>query len=140
LSTTILYAILAGIFTAAESCMMSRLGRQITPSVATMYGLATGFVGIAIFRLIRGASTRTYFKVFSVSPVYAVGGILGAAIIYLSAKAIPVLGIPKTLTVIVASQILAGLVIDYLVHQQSFNGRTVLGVLLLLAGVYLIVK
>lgn len=133
-------AILAGIFTTLESCIMSKLGKQITPSVATMYGLATGFIAILVFRLARGASAKTYFRVLSVNPVYIIGGILGAAIIYLSAKALPLLGTSKTLTLIVASQILTGLAIDFFVNQAPVSIKSVVGVLCLLIGVYLIVK
>ena len=133
-------AILAGIFTALESSINSQLGKHVTPSVATMYSLASGFVFMLIIRIIRGASPHLYFKVFTMSPVWLIGGFFGAGIIYLSSKAIPYFGISKALTIILAAQILTGMLLDLLFHGTTIDVYKVFGVLFLLFGVNLILR
>ncbi|MDD3346871.1 DMT family transporter [Oscillibacter sp.] len=135
----IVFALLAGIFTAAESAINSQLGKQITPSIATLHSLATGAAFMLAVSFLRGSYTR-YPKIFSLSPVWLIGGILGALIIYLSSKAIPVLGVSRALTLILAAQILTGLVIDAVYHGSGINVYQVFGVLFFLLGANLIIR
>ena len=135
----ILFALLAGVFTAVESAINSQLGRQITPSIATLHSLATGAALMLAISVIRGSYTR-YVRIFSVSPIWLIGGVFGAMIIYLSSKAIPVLGVSRTLTLILSAQILTGLLMDLLWNGSGVDIYKVFGVLFLLLGANLIIR
>jgi transporter family-2 protein len=135
----ILFSILAGIFTTLETSINSQLGKYLTPSIATLHSLAVGMVFMLTVSLTRGSLTR-YYKVFSVSPVWLIGGFFGAMIIYLSSKAIPVLGVSKALTLILAGQLISGLLIDLFVNNIDISWAKVGGLALFLIGAYQIVK
>ena len=135
----IIWAILAGVFTALESNINSQLGKQITPSIATLHNLATGTIMMAAVSIVRGSLSR-YARVFSVKPVFLIGGLFGAMIIYLSSRAIPVLGVAKSLTLILAAQIIAGIAIDAVFGGVPINGYKICGVLFLLLGANLIMR
>jgi transporter family-2 protein len=139
LHQAVLGAILAGIFTALESSVNSQLGKQLTPSIATLHSLVTGAVFMAVISILRGSYIR-YIRVLHVSPVLLIGGLFGAMIIYLSSKSIPVLGVSKTLTLILAAQILTGVVIDMLVNHIRIDLYKIFGVLFLLLGANLVIR
>lgn len=135
----ILFALLAGVFTAVESAINSQLGKQITPSIATLHSLATGAALMLAISVIRGSYPR-YIRVFSISPIWLIGGVFGAMIIYLSSKAIPALGVSRTLTLILTAQILTGLVMDLFWSGISIDIYKGFGVLFLLLGANLIIR
>ncbi|MBP8641263.1 MAG: DMT family transporter [Oscillospiraceae bacterium] len=135
----VILALLAGVFTVVESSINSQLGKQITPSIATLHSLATGAVFMLIISLVRGSSSR-YIQVFSISPVWLIGGFFGAMIIYLSSRAIPVLGVSKALTLILTAQIITGLLIDLFFEGVRIDFYKVFGVLFLLLGANLVIR
>lgn len=139
MAQAVIWAIIAGVFTALESSINSQLGRQLSPSIATLHNLATGTVLMLTVSAVRGSLTR-YLKVFSVSPIWLIGGLFGAMIIYLSSRAIPVLGVSKTLTLILSAQILAGMAIDACFGSMTLDGYKVCGVVFLLLGANLIIR
>ena len=134
------YAILAGIFTTIEASINARLGKIVTPSIATLHSLMTGVVFIFVLKLVRGTLSG-YGKIIFVSPQWLIGGFFGAFIIYFATKAIPALGVSNALTIIVASQLISGFVIDaIMLHNQVLQIQKVAGLVLLLIGVYFIIK
>jgi len=135
----VLFSILAGVFTSIETSINSQLGKYLTPSIATLHSLTTGMVFMLLISLIRGSLTR-YLKVGTVSPLWLIGGLFGAFIIYLSSKAIPVLGVSKALTLVLAGQIISGLLIDLFVNNIDIGWHKVGGLVLFLIGTYIIVK
>ncbi len=130
-----LFAIIAGIFTTVESTINARLGKYVTPSIATLHSLVTGMVFILFISLVKGNIAR-YAKVSHVSPVWLIGGIFGAFIIYFSAKAIPVLGVTTTLIFILDGQLISGYLIDIFINGAQVNLRKVMGLMLFLIGAY----
>lgn len=132
-------AILAGVFTALESSVNSQLGKQLTPSIATLHSLVTGAILMAVVSIFRGSYTR-YVRVFHVSPILLIGGFFGAMIIYLSSKAIPVLGVSRALTLILTAQIITGVVIDTFVSHISIDVYKLFGVVFLLLGANLVIR
>jgi transporter family-2 protein len=135
----VLSSILAGIFTSVETSINSQLGKYLTPSIATLHSLATGMVFMLLIGLIRGSLGR-YLKVATVNPLWLMGGFFGAFIIYLSSKAIPVLGVSRALTLVLAGQIISGLFIDAFFYRMDVGWEKIGGVLLFLLGVHLIIK
>lgn len=94
---------------------------------------------MAAISILRGSYTR-YIRVLHVSPIWLIGGFLGAMIIYLSSKSIPVLGVSKTLTLILSAQIITGVVIDTLVNHIRIDIYKIFGVTFLLLGANLIIR
>lgn len=134
-----IFAIMAGVFTTIETSINSRLGNHLTPSIATIHSLATGLIFMLMISLVKGSLVR-YSKVIYVSPIWLIGGIFGAFIIYFSAKSIPVLGISRALTLILAGQLISGLIIDLFINNNNFCFDKLLGLCLFLVGSYLIIK
>lgn len=135
----VIWAILAGIFTALETSINSQLGKQVSASIATLHSLTTGAILMLGVSLVRGSFSK-YLKIFSVSPIWLIGGLFGAFIIYLSSRAIPILGVSKALTLILSAQIITGLVIDLLFAGVGVDVYKIFGVLFLLLGANLIIR
>lgn len=129
----ILLAILAGVFTTIESSINSQLGKYLTPSVATIHSLIVGLVFMLCLTYIKGDLSR-YAKVVNVKPIWLIGGIFGALIIYLTSKSIPELGISNTLILILAGQLLSGLVLDVVVLHAEISYKKMAGAILFLIG------
>lgn len=128
-----LLAILAGIFTTIESSINSQLSKYITPSMATLHSLIVGMTFILLINLINGKLSY-YSKVTTIKPIWLIGGLFGASIIYLSAKAMPELGISSTIILILSGQLLSGLVIDALANNVAISARKVAGLIVFLVG------
>jgi transporter family-2 protein len=135
----ILLAILAGVFTTIESSINSQLGKYLTPSVATLHSLIIGMLFMLLINLMRGNISR-YSKVLTVNPIWLIGGFFGAFIIYLSSKAIPELGISNTIILILAGQLLSGLVIDVCLNHAEVNIKKMAGMMLFLIGAIMFLK
>ncbi|WFR56551.1 DMT family transporter [Anaerocolumna sp. AGMB13025] len=128
-----LLAILAGIFTTIEASINSQLGKYLTPSIATLHSLIVGLTFMFFINLFLGNLPR-YAKVTSVNPIWLIGGFFGAFIIYLSSKSIPRLGISSTLILILAGQLVSGLLIDALVNNAEISFKKMMGMIMFLAG------
>ncbi|MDF2942354.1 MAG: hypothetical protein K0S01_1212 [Herbinix sp.] len=86
-----------------------------------------------LINLLKGNITR-YQKIVTVSPIWLIGGLFGAFIIYLSSKAIPVLGISNSLILILAGQLLSGLIIDVFVNNVEISLKKMVGMGMFLIG------
>ena len=128
-----LLAVLAGIFTTIESSINSQLGKYLTPSIATLHSLIVGMTFMLFLNIFLGNIPR-YAKVTSENPIWLIGGFFGAFIIYLSSKAIPNLGISNTLILILAGQMVSGLLIDALINNAEISIKKMAGMLLFLTG------
>lgn len=138
--TPVIFAILAGIFTTLEASINAKLGRIVSPKIATLHSLITGVIIILIGNLLKG-SLHQYAKIIHVRPQLLIGGIFGTFIIYFVTRTIPKLGVANTLTIIVASQIISGLLIDiFVTKQQELDWFKLVGIILLLCGTYFIMK
>lgn len=135
----IIFAFAAGCCTAIEQTINGRLGQVITPGVATLHNLATGAIVLVCLNLFHG-NIANYAKITSISPFYLFGGLFGAAIIYLSARAVPILGITKTLALVITGQLICGLAGDIFVHGMQVSASKWIGAVFLLIGSYLIIR
>ncbi len=135
----IVCAIVAGFCTALEQTINGRLGRVITPSLATLHNLTLGAILFFIINLLRGGLSG-YKKIFTLNPLLLIGGFFGAMIIYLSTKAVPALGVTVTLTLIIAGQLSCGIVADIFLNKLTFNITDWIGIALVIAGTLMIIK
>lgn len=136
-TTAIIFAILAGIFTTIEVSINTKLGTILTPKIATLHSLITGTIFVLLFNIIKGTLSQ-YKKIIYVSPQWLIGGIFGALIIYFSTKGMPTLGVTKTLTFLLAAQLISGLIIDTFVLGQTIYFYKIAGVILLIISVFFI--
>ena len=135
----ILLAILAGIFTTIEASINSQLGKYLTPSIATLHSLIIGMTFILLINMMKGNIPR-YYKVVTISPIWLIGGFFGAFIIYLSAKAIPELGISNTIILILAGQLVSGLIIDAIANNVEISVKKMAGMVLFLIGAVMFLR
>lgn len=135
----ILLAILAGIFTTIESSINSQLGKYITPGVATLHSLMVGMTFILFLNLITGKLVY-YAQITSIKPLWLIGGLFGASIIYLSSSAIPQLGISNTIILILSGQLLSGLIVDAIANNVELSVRKFIGLILFLIGAIVYLK
>ncbi len=136
---SMLLAILAGVFTTIESGINSQLGKYLTPSIATLHSLIVGVSFMLFINLFLGNIPR-YAKVTTVNPIWLIGGFFGAFIIYLSSKSIPRLGISNTLILILAGQMVSGLLIDALINNADISFKKMAGMILFLMGAVIFLK
>ncbi|MDD3173450.1 MAG: DMT family transporter [Herbinix sp.] len=132
-------AIIAGIFTTIESSINSQLGKYISPSLATLHSLIVGMTFILFINLING-KLYYYSKITTVKPIWLIGGLFGASIIYLSSSSIPRLGISNTIILILSGQMLSGLLIDAIVNNVEISVKKVAGLILFLIGTIIYLK
>jgi transporter family-2 protein len=134
-----LMAILAGVFTTIETSINSQLGKYLTPSIATLHSLIVGMTFIFLINLVKGNLSR-YYKVVTVSPIWLIGGLFGAFIIYFASKSIPELGISNTLILILSGQLVSGLLIDALANNVDISVKKIVGMGLFLIGAIMFLK
>lgn len=135
----VILAILAGIFTTIEASINAQLGKYITPVVATLHSLLVGVLLMLLLSMYN-SKLSMYNRIVSVKPIWLIGGIFGALIIFFSSKAIPEIGISNTLILILSGQLLTGLVIDVICNDMVVSGRKAIGLILFLIGTIMFLK
>lgn len=135
----LILAILAGIFTTIEASINAQLGKYITPAVATLHSLLLGVLLMLLVSAFTGELGQ-YSRLVYVRPVWLLGGIFGALIIFFSSKAIPEIGISNTMILILTGQLLSGLVIDVLYNEMVIGSRKAIGLVLFLIGTIIFLK
>lgn len=134
-----LLALAVGVFTTLEVSINSKLGRIITPPLATLHSLIIGVLLFFSINMLTGTLPQ-YRKILQIRPVWLIGGIFGALIIYFSTKTVPKLGITTTLILVVAAEVLTGLFIEsFITKEHMFTLMKMLGLAFLLIGIYIIV-
>ncbi|SHK43274.1 DMT family transporter [Tepidibacter formicigenes] len=136
----ILFAILVGICTTLEAYINSKLGKFVSPRIATFHNLITGSIFILTVILLKG-NIKQYTKIFNVRPQWLIGGLFGACIIYFGIKAIPKLGVANTLIIVFVSQVTTGLFIDiFILRQDQLHLYKLIGIILLFIGTFFVMK
>lgn len=141
----IVLALAAGMMIPFQSAMNAQLGKALQ---SPYYAALTVFAVAAIGLLIYIAASRYAIpsaQQFSAAPKWSyLGGILGGAYILLIVICAPKLGIGNVTVLVLLGQILSAIVIDQfgllnsVVH--SLNWQRIVGVILMIAGVYLVKK
>ncbi len=135
----IIFATLAGISTSIEAFLNGELGKSTTALVATFISLLIGTLFFFINICVTG-NLNELLNVRSINPKLFLGGILGGLVIYFTVKDIPNLGVSKTLTLIVVSQILIGFFIDLYIYKEFMHLYNYIGVVLLFLGTFFILN
>lgn len=137
---SITFAILAGAATALEAFINGEVGKNTSPLVATFISLVVGSLFFLISMIFSG-DIKYFLQLDSINPKFLLGGIFGGCIIYFTVKAIGQLGLSKTLTVIVVSQITIGFFIEAVVlKDQVIYLYKYIGIILLMIGTFFILS
>ena len=98
---------------------------------------------IALVLLVVGAPGRLA-GLSSFRPEYAVGGIAGAAVVFVSLAAVRPLGAGAVVAILVAGQLVVSVAADrfewYRLHRVAIGAGRSLGILLVIAGTVLITR
>ncbi|WP_261291258.1 DMT family transporter [Paraclostridium sordellii] len=136
----ILFAVLAGISTTLEAFVNGELGEQTTPIIATFLSLVVGSIFFLITMFITG-DIKSIFTLDKITPKFLLGGIFGGCIIFFTVKAVAHLGLSKTLTIIVISQIILGFAIDiFILNTQEIHLYKFIGIFMLISGTFFILS
>ncbi|WP_338876393.1 DMT family transporter [Spirosoma sp. SC4-14] len=138
-------ALLAGGMIPFQSAMNSQLGRSLqSPYFSALTVFVVAAIGLTIYNL---ASQQTVpaLTQFSDAPKWSyLGGVLGGSYILLIVICAPKLGIGNVTIMVLLGQILAAMLIDHFgllnATLHPINWQRLIGVGLLIAGVYIVRK
>ena len=136
---SIIFASLAGVSTALEAFINGELGKNTTALIATFISLLIGTIFFFISICVTG-NLKTLYSFNNINPKLLLGGILGGLVIYFTVNAIPSLGVSKTLTLIVVSQMLVSFFIDLNTYRQTMHLYNYIGANLLFIGTFFILN
>ena len=120
----IIFATLAGVSTAL---------------VATFISLVVGTIFFFINICLTG-NLKTLASFNDINPKLLLGGVLGGLVIYFTVKSVPNLGVSKTLTLIVVSQMIVGFFIDSHIYKEAMHLYNYIGAILLFIGTFFILS
>ena len=136
---SIIFASLAGVSTALEAFINGELGKNTTALIATFISLLVGTIFFFISICVTG-NLKTLYSFNNINPKLLLGGILGGLVIYFTVNAIPSLGVSKTLTLIVVSQMIVGFFIDSHIYKEAMHLYNYIGAILLFIGTFFILN
>ena len=138
-----LTAIVGGLI-ALQAPINSHLGRSVGSFQAAFVSFFIGTVVLAVIAALARGGYGTIGEIKSVSWYYLLGGVLGAAYVTTVLVTVRELGAGGVTAATIAGQLTISVVADHFgwlgVVRDPVNGAKVLGVLLLAAGTYLIVR
>lgn len=135
----VIFATLAGVSTALEAFINGELGKNTTALVATFISLVVGTIFFLIAICVTG-NIKTVTSFNSINPKLLLGGILGGLVVYFTVRAVPDLGVSKTLTLILVSQMIVGFFIDSHIYKETMHLYNYIGAVLLFIGTFFILN
>ena len=131
----IIFATLAGVSTSLEAFINGELGKNTTALVATFISLVVGTIFFFINICLTG-NLKTLASFNDINPKLLLGGL----VIYFTVKSVPNLGVSKTLTLIVVSQMIVGFFIDSHIYKEAMHLYNYIGAILLFIGTFFILS
>jgi bacterial/archaeal transporter family-2 protein len=141
----IVLALLAGIMIPFQSAMNAQLGKTLqSPYYAALTVFIVAAIGISLYILASKFALPTTTQ-FTAAPKWSyLGGILGGSYILLIVICAPKLGIGNVTVMVLLGQLLAAIIIDHFgllgATIHLLNWKRLVGVALLITGVYLVKK
>lgn len=139
----VLTAVIGG-FIALQAPINSNLGRNVGTFQAALVSFGIGTLLLAGIVVVAGGGLGQVAEARHVSWYYLLGGVLGAAYVTTVLVTVRTLGAGAVVAATIAGQLTTGVVIDQLgllgVERQPITALKVLGIALLAAGVYLVVR
>ena len=141
----IILAVSAGAMIPFQSAMNTTLGKNLqSPYFSALSVFIIAAIGLSIYILVT-KQTVPNPQQFTNAPKWSyLGGILGGTYILLIVVLAPKLGIGNVTVMVLLGQILAAMIIDQFgllnATVHSLNWQRIIGLVLLIAGVYLVKK
>lgn len=141
--TLVVLIALAGVGLAVQAATNARMGLALgAPVASALLNFVVGSVLLTL-ALASGAFGRARLAGLAEAPWWAyIGGALGAAFVTIAVLAVPRVGAAVTFAAVISGQLIGAMCIDTFgwlsVTQVPLNPWRIAGVILLLAGVYLI--
>ena len=138
--------LLAGSILPVQAILNSRLGRQIGGSLmGVLMSFLVGSICLVVANSLINSSAMVTLKPGRTSPWYIwLGGVLGALFLGYITWVNQRQGVALTFIMVVCGQILTAMLIDHFgwlgTMQRSVTPQQLLGVLLILAGIFLVRK
>ena len=137
----LLMAVVGGLI-AMQPAVNAGLGKSTGSLAAALISFAIGTLLLALRR--RQWQGRRLSEVASVKWYYLLGGVLGAAYVFAALSTVGEIGAGGVAAATITGQLTFSLVLDRIgflgLEEQPFTPERVAGVVLLLAGTYLIVR
>jgi transporter family-2 protein len=137
----LLLVLVVGVSLAVQPAINSQLSKHTGAIGAAFVSLTCSALTIGIILLASGNAPRLS-GVADVSPVYLTGGLMGAVNVTISLFAISRIGAGGVVAVSISSQLIVAATLDHFgllgLHQRELTPATMLGFLLLIAGVVLV--
>ncbi|MBW1605878.1 DMT family transporter [Lactobacillus sp. Sy-1] len=141
-----LIGIIAGLVLPVQTSINTKLKNtmQGSPFLASMVSFTIGTVALLIANLVQGNSILIAPNVFTTQPAWIwLGGALGVIGLTANIVIFPYLGAVQTVVMPILGQILMGMIIDnfglFKAPVQPFTLMRLLGIIVLLAGIFMIV-
>ncbi len=133
----------AGGLIALQAPINATLGKSTGSLAAALISFGIGTIALAAIVVIAGQGGGIS-SVTDVSPVYLLGGLLGAVYVTCALIAVPVVGAGGVAAGTITGQLIASIVVDRLgafgLEQTPLTPSRVAGVVLLLLGTVLVVR
>lgn len=127
----------------AQNVLMARLSEgAASPLTALLMNSVVGVVVLASLSIARAGPSGLAEAIAGLSPWSLVPGLLGTFFVFVSLAGYRTVGAVPTIAVLVASQLLFGLLADMLrveVIDAESLARSLVGIVLLLAGLFLVI-
>jgi transporter family-2 protein len=132
-----------GILIALQAPINAGLAKETGGLPSALISFLVGTLLLAVLVALSG-KTGGLGSTFDVSWVYLTGGLLGAAYVFTVLVTVSEIGAGGVAAATVTGQLTASVIIDRLgilgLEQTSFSATRIAGVVLLLAGTYLVVR
>lgn len=133
----------AGGLIAAQAPINAALGKATGSLPAALISFGIGTIALALIVLLAGQGGGIG-SITDVGPVYLVGGLLGAVYVTCALIAVKAVGAGGVAAATVTGQLIASVALDRIgafgLDQEPLSAARIAGVVLLLAGTYLIVR
>jgi transporter family-2 protein len=141
--SAIIFTALVGALIALQPPANSALAKHVGDVGAAFVSITISLAIITVVLLVAGAPGRLA-GLSSFRPEYAVGGIAGAAVVFVSLAAVRPLGAGGVVAILVAGQLVVSVAADrfqwYGLHRVAIGAGRSLGILLVIAGTVLITR
>ena len=145
---TIIYIMLAlvtGALIPIQAATNAAFSKSVTnPLITGIMVFVVGFLGMLILSLTMRISWPSVHQLAS-APAYGYfGGLIVATYVVMITILVPRIGVGTAISVIVTGQILCAVAIDHFgffnVQVRSIDARRLMGVLMMIAGIYFVMK
>lgn len=140
----IVLVFLSGVLLPVQAGLNSRLGKMADSAVhASLFSFVSGMVALILYILVTRQSVS--WAGVREAPSYVwVAGIMGAFYVTIIILAFPKLGPGVTFGLVVAGQMIMSVVMEhndiFVAQHNPINGMKILGIILIIAGVFVIRK